>query len=127
MAAIAGPAKTISISGREFRVVGDADIGRQLGGFTKERLPNGDGSSRQRMTPIPWALTGISVEVDNDNEDQEFLEAVKDSPDDVPIVITYSDDSSYSGLGSIDGELSYSNNNAAASFDLKGSGKLKKL
>ena len=127
MTAIAGPAKTISVAGREFRIIGDADIGRQLGGFTKERLSNGDGSSRPRMTPIPWALTGISVEVDNDNEDQEFLENVKDSPDDVPIVITYADDNPYSGLGSIDGELTYSNNDAAASFDLKGSGKLKKL
>ena len=126
MGAIGGPAKTLNFAGREFSIAGDADIGRQLGGFSTERQGNGDGSSRKIMTPMPWALTGLSVGIDPDREDQEFLEDKKNSPDDYPIAITYADDTVYSGLGNIEGELTYSNSSGTASFDLKGDGELKK-
>lgn len=127
MAALAGPVKTVSIAGREFRCVGDADWTVQLGGYTNERLVNGDGSTRPRKTPVVWKASGGAVEVDPDNEDLEFLESVKNGVSDVPIVITMADDNSYSGVGNLEGELSYSPNNASASFELTGEGRLKKL
>lgn len=127
MAAIGGPPESVSISGREFRCTADADVSRMLGGFTNEHQSNGDGSTRMIKTPVPWSLGGVSVEIDSDNSDQEFLEDVKDSQVDVDIVISYTDGSAYAGRGNIDGEMTYSNNSAAATFDLKGPGRLKKL
>lgn len=127
MGAVGGPPETVSIAGREFRCTADADVSRMFGGFTNEHQSNGDGSTRMIKTPVPWTLGGVSVEIDNDNNDQEYLEDVKDSQDEVDVVISYTDGSSYTGRGNIDGELSYSNNSAAATFDLKGPGKLKKL
>ena len=127
MSAIGGPLETISIAGREFRCTADADVSRKFGGFENEYQSNGDGSARMIKTPVTWQLGGVAVEIDNDNNDQEYLESVKDSQDDVDIVATYTDGNSYTGRGNIEGELTYSNNSAAASFDLKGPGKLKKL
>lgn len=127
MSAVGGPLETVSIAGREFRCTADSDINRKFGGFENEYQPNGDGSARMIKTRINWLLGGVGVEIDNDNNDQEYLEAVKDSQDDVDIVATYTDGNSYTGRGNISGELSYSNNSAAASFDLSGPGKLKKL
>jgi hypothetical protein len=127
MPATGGPLETVSIAGREFRCTGDADVSRQLGGFTNERQMNGDGSSRMIKTPIPWSLGGVSIEIDDDNGDQEFIEAVKDGQDDVDITATYPSGAIYSGVGNIDGEAPYSNSSASASFDLKGGGRLKKL
>ena len=127
MPATGGPPESVSIAGREFACTADADVSRKLGGYENERMSNGDTTSRMIKTPVPWTLGGVSVEIDNDNSDQEFLEAVKDGQDDVDVVISYTDGSSYAGVGNIDGELTYSNNSAAATFDLKGGGKLRKL
>lgn len=127
MPATGGPPKTISIAGREFRCTGDADVSRKLGGYENDTQSNGDGSTRKIKTPIAWMLGGVAVEIDNSNGDQEFLDDVKDSQDDVDVVITYMDDTSWAGVGNIDGELAYSNNSASASFDMKGPKKLKKL
>ena len=121
-----GPPESISISGREFACTGDSDVSRSLGGYTNEHRPNGNKTTRTIKTPIPWTLGGVTVDIDDDNSDQEYLEAVKDSPDDVDIVINYPS-SSYAGVGNIEGELAYSNNDSSATFDLKGPGKLKKL
>ena len=127
MGAIGGPLETVAIAGREFRCTADADVSRKLGGFEGEYQANGDGSARRIMTPIMWMLGGMTVEVDDDNGDQEFLESVKNSQDDVDIVATFVSGANYAGRGNINGELSYSNNSAAASFDLSGPGELKKL
>lgn len=127
MSATGGPPESVSIAGREFRCTGDNDVSRSLGGFVNEHQPNGDGSTRIIKTRVPWSLGGVNVEIDNDNSDQEFLEDVKDSQVDVDIAISYTDGTSYAGRGNIDGEMSYSNNSASATFDLKGPGRLKKL
>jgi hypothetical protein len=127
MGATGGPPESVSVAGREFACTGDADVSRMLGGYTNEHQSNGNKTTRTIKIPVPWTLGGVSVVIDDDNGDQEFLEAVKDGQDDVDIVISYTSGASYAAVGNIDGDLSYSNNSAAASFDLKGPGKLKKL
>ena len=46
MTAVGGPVESVNIDGRYFAVAADADIGRELGGFTNENQPNGDGTAR---------------------------------------------------------------------------------
>lgn len=127
MGAVGGPPETLSLNGREFRCTGDADVSRELGGHTATYESNGDGSTRKIMVPVPWSLGGVSIEIDSDNSDQEYINDVKNSQDDVDVLISYTDGSSYTARGGIDGEAPYSNSSASATFDLKGPGKLKKL
>jgi hypothetical protein len=127
MAAVGGTPESVSIAGREFACTADNDINRKLGGFENEKQSNGDGTTRTIKTRVPWSLGGVTVEIDNDNDDQEFLEQVQRSSDDVDITVSYVDGSTYAGQGTIVGELVYTNQNAAASFDMSGPGELKKL
>lgn len=116
----------ITIDGRVFPVAADADSNRDLGGFTAEQESNGDGSARKVLTRKPWSLDGIAVEVDDDRGDQEFLQDVEDSTDNVPITITYVTGITYSGLGSVTGDFTKSSMNATAGLTMKGPDKLVK-
>ena len=127
MSATGGPPETISIAGREFRCTGDSSPSVQLGGFNNEYQSNGDGSTRTIKTRIPWSISGLEVEVDTENEDFEFLNDVKDGADDVDVVLTYSNGTSYAGTGGIEGDLVNDQSKAAAGFEMKGPGKLKKI
>jgi len=127
MPAIGGTPESISIAGREFACTADNDINRKLGGFENEKQSNGDGTTRTIKTRVPWMLSGVTVEIDNTNGDQEFLEQVQRSSVDVDITVSYVDGTTYAGQGTIVGELIYTNQSAAASMDLSGPGDLKAL
>lgn len=122
----AGSMQDVTIAGRTFNVTADADVGRKLGGFENERQMNGNGTSRNIGTRAPWMLGGVTVECDDDNGDQEFLQDIADAGVDVPITGTYLNGDTYQGTGCVQGEISYSNSNGTASFELSGSGKLQK-
>lgn len=127
MSAIGGPVQAISIDGREFKVTADADIGRKMGGFENEYQSNGDGTARLIKKVVPWALGSVTVEIDDDRNDQEYLEDKKDAQKDLDISITMASGKVYAGTGQITGELSVSSANASASFELTGPGKLKAI
>lgn len=127
MPAIGGTPESISIAGREFACTADNDINRKLGGFENEKQSNGDGTTRTIKTRVPWSLAGVTVEIDDSNGDQEFLEQVQRSAQDVDVTVSYVDGGTYAGQGTIVGELVYTNQNAAASMDLSGPGELKRL
>lgn len=119
-----GSIENISIKNRLFRVAADADSNRDLGGFTNEIQPNGDGSARKIMTRKPWMLDGLTVEIDNTNQDLEFLQEVADMNDYVAMTITYVDGFSYSGRGTVSGDLQAGSNSATADISLSGPGRL---
>lgn len=127
MSAIGGPLESVSIAGREFKVTADADVGRKLGGFENEYQSNGDGSARMIKTRVPWTLGSMTVEIDDDRGDQEFLDQVKDSAADVDISATFISGAVYVGTGNISGEFVANSASASAGFELSGPGKLKKL
>jgi hypothetical protein len=127
MGASGGPYKTISIAGREFRCTGECKIDFKGGGFSTERRSNGDKSSRTILTPELWMATGCVIEIDEDNEDWEFLMDVKNSGEDVDIVLTSCDDISHQGDGGFEGDVTKVKADAAAKFDLSGPGELDRL
>ncbi|MCK9556231.1 hypothetical protein M0R36_10535 [bacterium] len=127
MSAIGGPAETISIAGREFRCTADNTVNMKLGGYENTHEANGDGSTRILKTRTLAKLSGVAVEVDNQNQDFEFLTDVANGAEDVDVVITYTDGTSYAGVLGIDGELANDVSKATATFDMAGGGKLKQL
>ena len=124
---ICGPAKFVSIAKREFKAFADADVTLQPNATVNERLYNGDGSSRKRKQVGGWKATGIQVQIDPERGDIEFLDDVHDSVIDVECSVTMADNNIYSGVGGTEGEITYSLNNGAASLELSGEGRLKKL
>lgn len=124
---VAGSIESVSIKGRYFAVASDADASMKTGGFENETQPNGDGTARTIKTRVAWALTGLTLAVDHSRGDLEFLQGISDAREEVACSVTYADGSTYSGSGTINGELAVSSQSGTAEVALGGSGKLTKL
>ena len=120
----AGSVESVSIGGVIFPVAADADVSMGLGGSTNEFEANGDASTRQLKTIVPWSLDGLVLSIDNDRDDMDFLQERSDSELEVPIEITYADGNVYSGQGNVSGDINYNSANGTAPIKLMGSGKL---
>lgn len=124
--AVGGSIESIALDGRNFPVAADAEVQRKLGGFENEVMANGDGTARLIKTRVPLALDGLTVVVDDDRGDHEFLQALSNRNDYFPIAITYASGATYQGTAQITGELQASSQNATASVSLMGPGQLTK-
>jgi len=127
MSAIGGPAKTISIAGRDFACTADCNINMTLGGYSNEHQPNGTKSARIIKKRVCAKLEGVSVEIDLAREDMEFLNDVNNGAEDVDVVVEYVDGTFYAGALGVEGELAYAAESASASFDMAGGGELKQM
>lgn len=74
MPAIGGSIESVSLDGRNFAVAADAEAQRKLGGFENEVQANGDGNARLIKTRVPLSIDGLTIEVDDDRGDHEFLQ-----------------------------------------------------
>lgn len=126
MSALGGSIEEVSIKGRGFAVAADADAARDVGGFTTEVASNGNGTARIIMTRKPWKVGGLSISIDDDRGDQEFLQDVIDAKAFVPMSVTLASGITYSGSGIIIGDLSSSSQSATCDVELSGAGKLEK-
>lgn len=126
MTAIGGSPETVSLDGREFPWTADSDISRNLGGYTNENQPNGDGSQRLIMTRNGWSLPGGSISIDDARGDQEYIDSLLAFKGYFNIVYT-GPSGSYSGKGQITGETGVANQSASMPITLGGPGKMKKL
>lgn len=120
MPAVGGSIESISIKGRLFPVAADAEANRKLGGFENEVQPNGDGTARLVKTRVAWMLDGLTVEINDDRADQEFLQGIADGNDFVPITITLASGVTYQGTGTLTGEFQMSTQASTAQLSLGG-------
>ncbi|MCP4209822.1 MAG: hypothetical protein GY767_22665 [Shimia sp.] len=123
---IGGSIESVSISGRIFAAAADADSNRKLGGFENEVQPNGDGTSRVIKTRATWKVDGLTLSIDDDRGDHEFLQDLADSAKHHVVSITYASGAVYQGQGTIVGEMQVSNQSTTAAVTLAGGGKLTK-
>lgn len=126
MGAVGGSIESVNLSGREFAVAADAEAQRKLGGFENEVQANGDGTARLIKTRVPLSLDGLTIEIDDDRGDQEFLQDLADQNDYWPLGITYASGITYQGTAQIVGENPASSQSATAAISLMGPGKLTK-
>lgn len=124
MPAVGGSIESVNLSGREFAVAADAEAQRKLGGFENEVQANGDGTARLIKTRVPLSLDGLTIEIDDDRGDQEFLQDLADQNDYWPLGITYASGITYQGTAQIVGENPASSQSATAAISLMGPGKL---
>lgn len=126
MAAVGGSIESITLDGRNFAVAADAEAQRKLGGFENEVQANGDGTARLIKTRVPLSLDGLTLEIDDDRADQEFLQELTNRNDFFPVVISYASGNDYQGTAQIVGETQASSQNATAAVSLMGPGVLTK-
>lgn len=124
MAAIGGSIQEVSIGGRIFPVAADADASRKLGGFSNEIQPNGDGSARKVMTRQAWEIGGLTLSLDADRADHEYLQGVADAKNYVDIAVTEASGVTWQGTGTVTGDLAGTTMNATVPVVLGGPGKL---
>jgi len=124
MAAVGGSIESVTLGGRAFAVAADAEAQRKLGGFENEIMANGDGGARLIKTRVPMSIAGLTVEVDDDRGDHEYLQDIANGNSFFAVTITYASGKTYQGNAQISGELQASSQNATAAFDLSGPGLL---
>ena len=124
MAAIGGSIESVSFSGREFPCPADAEVQRKIGGWENEVQSNGNGTSRLIKTRVPFSLDGLTIEIDDDRNDQEFVQDLADGEDYFVISVSFASGKVWQGTGTIIGELQYSSQNTTATVNLSGPGKL---
>lgn len=122
--ATGGSIESVGLDGRTFAVAADAEAQRKLGGFENEVQANGDGSARVIKTRVPLNIDGLTLSVDDDRGDHEFLQALANRRDFFPITITYASGAVYQGRAIITGEMQASSQNTTASVSLSGPGVL---
>lgn len=126
MSAVGGSIESITLDGRNFAVAADAEAQRKLGGFENEVQANGDGTARLIKTRVPLSLDGLTLEIDDDRADHEFLQELSNRNDFFPVVISYASGNDYQGTAQIVGETQTSSQNATAAVSLMGPGVLTK-
>ena len=126
MAAVGGSIESVSLSGREFAVAADAESQRKLGGWENEVKSFGNGNARVIKTRVPLSIDGLTLECDDDRDDQEYLQDLSDQNDFWVLGITYASGATYQGTGQIVGDLQTSSMDATTAVSLMGPGKLTK-
>lgn len=126
MSQTGGSIESVTLDGRTFSPTSDADTNRKLGGYENDVQANGDGTARMIKTRIPWGVDGLSVAIDDQNGDHEFLQALADGKAFFPLTVSYVSGAIWQGDGQIVGELQFSNQNAVATMGLMGTGKFTK-
>ncbi len=120
--AVGGSIESVSVDGRLFPVAADAAANRNLGGFKNEVSANGNGTARLLKTRVPWMLDGLTLEIDDDRSDHEFLKKIADGSDFVDITITFASGHTYQGSGTVVDDLVYDSSKATADVKFSGPG-----
>ena len=121
---VGGSIESVTLDGRTFSVAADAEVQRKIGGFENEVQANGDGTARLIKTRVPLSLDGLTVDIDDAQDDAEFLQALQNGNSFFPIALTYASGEVYQGTAQIVGETQTSSQNATASVSLMGPGVL---
>lgn len=122
MAAVGGSVESITLDGRNFSVAADAEGQRKIGGYENEVQPNGDGTSRLIKMRVPWQLEGLTIEIDDSRDDDEFVQALANRGAFFPISATYASGAIWQGTGQITGENPTSSQSATKQISLMGQG-----
>lgn len=112
---------------RTYKAKGGEAYNLDLGGRTKERRMNGDGTGHPVATAKPWMLENVQLEVAGTTDGIEFLQDVQNETPDAIITITFLDGRTYKGKGSIEGDLKEDTYEGYCSVNFAGSGILERI
>jgi len=102
-----GPIKSISINKRNFSVAGDSKPGRIQGGNKNSVSMNGDSTARIIVEIGPSKISGVAIQIDDDDKDQEFVQDIVNLGEFVDVTITYTDGKSWYAQMTVTEDLEY--------------------
>lgn len=115
----------VSYDGRGFPVAADSDANVALGGKNNEIQMNGDGTYRAIQTRMPGMVGAVSLSIDRNKADLEFLQQRANDPgpegNGYPFSIELVDGNVYQGRAVITGEVQMSTQNTTAPITFTGS------
>jgi len=120
MAKGGGSIESLSLNGRGFAIAADSDPGRILGGSKNSIEMNGDGTFRTIAEQTPSKIAGISVQIDDDANDHEFIQDLINGAEQIDISITYYSGTTYYGQGQITEDSEYSPKSGTMELTLEG-------
>ena len=120
-------ASTGSAGSRTYKVKGGEDYKMDLGGRTKERRMNGDGTGHAVATAKPWKMEDVQLAVADLSDGIEFLQDVQNENPDAIITITMLDGRTYKGNGSIEGDLKEGTYEGYVPVTFAGAGALERI
>ena len=126
MTATGGPPETVSFGGREFKVTGDSDPTIKYGGWQNELEANGDGTARIIKTRVTWSVLNLTIQVDHELGDQEYLQTAADNFTNDVFEMSLASGDIFQGTGQIVGELQSSPAKATLAIGFSGPLKLTK-
>lgn len=115
-----GAFESIVIGGRRFTCKADDSPEILYPGFTNESMVQGDGSVRYKKTRITGHINGISVDIDDTRNDQEFLKKLQDGVANVPVTATMVDGTVITGECQIIDELARKGDENTIELNLEG-------
>lgn len=121
-----GSVESITLAGSEFTGAADSDTTRKLGGVETEVSMNGNKTARYLQTLVAWTFGPYNVECDDLQDDHTTLQNLANSKKGFPITITYASGVTYQGVGTITGELAFSNTSTTCALTVGGAGVLTK-
>ncbi|MEE9393703.1 MAG: hypothetical protein V3W41_14465 [Planctomycetota bacterium] len=124
--ATGGSIESIAFEGRSFSVPADADAGRKLGGSENDVQANGDETARLIKTRVAWGLADLTIAIDDDTGDAEFLQELADRNGFFSVTITFASGNIYQGTGQLTGEMPTASQATTAAINLMGQGRLTK-
>jgi len=117
----AGDIRQCTIKGREFDVKGeDANVNIRLGGYQNEVGINGNGTTHVTQRRMTAGLSDLTVSLDDDREDLEFLQSIADDADAVPVNLTLASGIVYSGSLVLVGEVGKATGDGTATLEMRG-------
>lgn len=120
MSITGGSIEAVGLAGRTFEVDAESDVGRQIGGFSNAVNSFGSGNARKVKTRKPWMLSNLTVGIDDDRGDQEFLQGLANSNEFFAITITFASGETYQGVGTITDDIQYKSKESQAEISLSG-------
>lgn len=121
--AVGGSIKEVAVDGRVFGIAADTDAERSLGGYENEVEPNGDGmTGRLLQTVTAPEVGGLSLVIDDDQQDLEFLQARANAHEFFDFSYTEVTGITYRGTAQIVGGVKRSSAKATSSVAFKGVG-----
>lgn len=127
MAIIGGPLESASIAGRNFGVPADADVTIFLGGDSNTVESNGDGATGRILKEIkPFKISGLTLSIDDANDDHQFLQDIIDGSEFVDVSVTMPNGDVYSGQGILTDDMERSVKTSTIEVTITGPGKLTK-
>jgi hypothetical protein len=117
----AGDIRQLKINSREFDVkAGDATVGIVLNGFENDVSISGNGNLLVTQRRTAAKLDNLPLSIDDTNQDMEFLCAIRDAAQPVPVNMTLASGVTYAGTLIVQGEVKKNTGDGTATIELRG-------